>query len=125
MKIQKQRNLLAEAWKPYMKNLDTMFMDATCYESEIRYPTNQKLIWECVEKEYELMCEVSSKLGIHRPRTKYLDVEKANLMFRKQLHSKSQTRKITRRLLELLGKIQREMRKVEREQTLCAAHRAG
>lgn len=116
LKIQELQNLLAEAWKPYMKNLDTMFTDATCYESEMRYPTDQKLLWECVEKGYELMCESSQRLGIHRPRTKYLDVEKANLTYRKQRkHTKGQTRKITRRLLDLLGKILRETRKIERE----------
>lgn len=76
LKIQELQNLLSAAWKPYMKNLDTMFTDATCYESEMRYPTDQKLLWECVEKGYELMCADSQKLGIHRPRTKYLDVEK-------------------------------------------------
>lgn len=51
------------------------------------------------------MCELSIRLGIHRPRTKFLDVQKANLTYRKQRkHSMSQTRKITRRLLDLLGK---------------------
>ena len=116
LKIQELQNLLAAAWKPYMKNLDTMFTDATCYESEMRYPTDQKLLWECVEKGYDLMCKASRQLGIHRPRTKYLDVEKANLAYRKQRkHNKAQTRKITRRLLDLLGKILRETRKMERE----------
>ena len=116
LKIQELQNLLAEAWKPYMKNLDTMFTDATCYESEMRYPTDQKLLWECVEKGYDLMCKASRQLGIHRPRTKFLNVEKANLAYRKQRkHNKAQTRKITRRLLDLLGKILREMRKMERE----------
>ena len=113
LKVQEMQNLLAEAWKPYMKNLDTMYTDATCYESEMRYPTDQKLLWECVEKGYDLMCKASRRLGIHRPRTKFLDVEKANLTYRK--HNKAQTRKITRRLLDLLGKIVREMRKMERE----------
>ena len=116
LKIQEQQNLLAAMWKPYMKDLDTMFTDATCYESEMRYPTDQKLLWECVEKGYDLMCAASRKLGIHRPRTKFLDVEKANLTYRKQRkHTKSQTRKITRRLLELLDKILKEMRRMERE----------
>ena len=116
LKIQELQRLLADAWKPYMKNLDTMFTDATCYESEMRYPTDQKLLWECAEKTYGLMCEVSAKLGIRRPRTKFLDVEKANLAYRKQRkHTKSQTRKITRRLLDLLGKILREIRKIGRE----------
>ena len=67
-----------------MKDLDTMFTDATCYESDMRYPTDQKLLWECIEKAYKLMCEESKRLGIHRPRTKFLDVEKANLTYRKR-----------------------------------------
>ena len=117
LKIQQQQDILAEAWKPYMKDLDTFYTDATCYESEMRYPTDQKLLWECNEKSYSIMCVVCQRLGIHRPRTKYLDVEKANLAYVKQRkHSKSQQRKITRRLIKLLGKILAEIRKVCREQ---------
>ena len=53
--------------------------------------------------------------GIHRPRTKFLDVQKANLRHRKQRkHSRSQTSKITRRLIDLLGKILKEIREIER-----------
>ena len=64
------------------------------------------------------MCEFSEKLNVHRPRTKYLDVEKANLAYRKQRRrTKVQTRKITRRLLHLLGKILKEIRRIERENT--------
>ena len=38
-----------------------------------------------------------------------------NLTYRKQCkHSRSQTRKITRRLLDLLGKILKEIREIER-----------
>jgi len=116
LKIQQQQDILAEMWKPYMQNLDTMYTDATCYESEMRYPTDPKLLWEGIEKSYETMCELNKRLGIHRPRTKYLDVQKANLVYRKQRkRSKSQTRKMTRRLLDLLGKILKEIRKMERE----------
>lgn len=54
-------------------------------------------------------------MGIHRPRTKFLDVQKANLTYRKQRkHSRCQTRKITRRLLDLLGKILKEIREIDR-----------
>ena len=116
LKIQQQQNILAEAWKPYMKDLETFYTDATCYESEMRYPTDQKLLWECIEKSYRMMCEVSQRLGIHRPRTKYLDVEKANMGYAKQRkHSKSQQRKLIRRLIHLLGKILEEIRKMMRE----------
>lgn len=41
LKIQQQQEILARAWKPYMKDLDTMYTDATCYESEML--TNQTL----------------------------------------------------------------------------------
>lgn len=115
LKIQRLQDVLAEAWKPYMKDLDTMYTDATCYESEMRYPTDRKLLWECVKKTYKIMCEVSGRMGVHRPRTKYLDVEKACLSYRKQRkHSNTQTRKMTRRLLNLLGKILKEIRRMER-----------
>ena len=116
LKLQQQQAILARAWKPYMKELETMYTDATCYESEMRYPTDPKLLWEGIEKSYRIMCEVSEKLNLHRPRTKYLDVEKANLAYRKQRRrTKAQTRKITRRLLNLLGKILNEIRRIERE----------
>ena len=116
LKIQHQQDILAEAWRPYMKDLDTFYTDATCYESEMRYPTDQKLLWECNEKAYSIMCTACQRLGIHRPRTKFLDVEKANLTYVKQRkHNRSQQGKITRRLINLLGKILSEIRKVGRE----------
>ena len=116
LKIQQQQDILAKAWKPYMKDLETFYTDATCYESDMRYPTDQKLLWECIEKSYSMMCELSQRIGIHRPRTKYLDVEKANMGYVKQRkHSKSQQRKLIRRLIHLLGKILSEIRKMMRE----------
>ena len=74
------------------------------------------MLWEGIEKSYEIMCTLSAKLNVHRPRTKYVDVEKANLSYRKRRrHTKVQTRKLTRRLLNLLGKILKETRTLERE----------
>ena len=116
LKIQQLQDILAGNWKPYMQDLDTMYTDATCYESEMRYPTDPKLLWEGIEKSYGTMCELSRRLEIHRPRTKFIDVQKANLAYRKQRkRTKSQTRKMTRRLLELLGKILKETRRMMRE----------
>lgn len=112
LKIQEQQKVLADAWKPYMKNLDTVYTDASCYESLMRFPTDVKLLWECVEKAYRMMCGISSRLGEHRMRTKYNDIEKANLAYRKQRkHTHKQTRKMIMRLLGLLGKILGEIRR--------------
>ena len=75
-----------------------------------------KLLWEGCEKSYATMCELSGRLGIHRPWIKFLDVQKANLTYRKQRkHSRSQMRKITRRLLDLFCKILKVIREIERD----------
>ena len=84
--------------------------------TQMSSPTDPKLLWEGIEKSYETMCELSARLGIRRPRTKFLDVQKADLSYRKQRrHSKSQTRKMTRRLIDLLGKMLKEIRELERD----------
>ena len=77
LKIQEQQKLLADAWKPYMKDLDTVYTDASCYESLLRFPTDVKLLWECVERAYKMMCSISSQLGEHRLRTKYNDIRES------------------------------------------------
>lgn len=38
-----------------------MYTDATCYESEMRYPTDAKLLWEGIEKSHGIMCELSRR----------------------------------------------------------------
>ena len=38
-----------EHWSPHMKDRHSLTTDATCYESHLRYPTNVKLLWECVD----------------------------------------------------------------------------
>ena len=58
---------------------------------------------------------VEQQTRIHRPQTKFLDMQESNLTRRKQRkHCWSQTRKITRRLLDPLGKILKEIREIER-----------
>ena len=36
---------LFNSWKKHIDSTDQIVMDATCYESEVRYPTIQKLLW--------------------------------------------------------------------------------
>ena len=116
LKIQNLQEALAEAWKPYMKDLDIVYTDATCYESSMRYPTDAKLLWECIEKVYPMMCGASRELGIHRMRTKYLDVARDHMAYVKQRrHTKQRTRKMIGRLLKLLGKLLVELRRLEME----------
>jgi hypothetical protein len=53
-----------------MKDLDKMFTYATCYESEVRFPTNQKLLWERVQWNYKQIKTLLRLLKIKIPRTK-------------------------------------------------------
>ena len=80
----------------------------TClsYAESWQRKADAKLLWECIEKVYPMMCQASRELGILRMRTKYLDVSRDNMAYVKQRrHTKQRTRKIIRRLLDLLGKI--------------------
>ena len=116
MKIQVLQTTLARAWKPYMKNLNTMYTDTTCYESRMRFPTDAKLLWECIGKSYVTMCRMSRLIDSYRPRTKYLDVSRTNMTYVKQRkHSQKQTQKLICRQLDLLGKILKEIRRMQRE----------
>lgn len=66
-------------------------------------------------KDYEESFK-KSELGIHHMRTKYLDVSRDNMAYVKQRrHTQKRTRKMIRRLLDLLGKILAELRKLDRE----------
>ena len=77
--------------------------DATCYESHLRFPTDVKLLWEGIVWLHRHLCKHCRTLHIQRPRNKYLDVSRAYLAYSKlRKRRKSQTRMITRRLLQLL-----------------------
>lgn len=95
--------ILAEHWKPYLENLHVCMTDATCYESHLRFPTDTKLLWEGIVWLHRHLCKHCQTLHIQRPRNKYLDVRRAYLAYSKlRKRRKSQTRMITRRLLQLL-----------------------
>ena len=69
-----------------------------------------------------MMCEASRELGIHRMRTKYLDVSRDNMAYVKQRrHTKQRTRKIIRCLLDLPVKDTRSAEKARQRESLCRA----
>jgi len=63
-------------WKPYIKQPNVVLEDATCYESYIRYPSDVKLLWECVEWMHGQLKLTRKHLKIPTPRTKYLNKKK-------------------------------------------------
>jgi hypothetical protein len=72
----------------------------------MRYPTNQKLLWECIKWSYSQMKLMCKYQKIQTPRTKYLKQESNyNNYSRKRKRSKKEKRVLTRSLLHLLNKI--------------------
>jgi len=112
-KVQKE---LIKYWGQHMNNLDKVLMDATCYESDLRFPTDQKLLWECVERSYVQMKFLCNSLVKKRPKTKYKDIKKAYSIYSKTRKKTYKKRtKITRRLLHLLHKLNDILLSLEQE----------
>ena len=100
------QEVLASHWKPYLENLHICMADATCYESHMRFPTDMKLLWECLEWLYRHICRHCKKLGIRRPRNKHSDVARSYLSYsRKRKRKSSRTRMLERRMIRLLEKL--------------------
>ena len=89
-----------------MGSKDQITVDATCYESELRYPTPQKLLWEAVDWLYKQLRKNCKFLGIKMIRTKYLKWKKRYFSFSKMRRKANKKRKsLTRALLHLLNKL--------------------
>ena len=69
--IEDVQKVLADCWKPYLSESENMLVDATCYESDVRYPTDPKLLWESVSWLYVKLKWIYKSLGLRMPRSKY------------------------------------------------------
>ena len=106
--------VLAKSWKPYLEQTNIVLEDATCYESYMRYPTNVKLLWECVDWMYGQMKLTCKRLKIPTPRTKYLAQKEKHFGYmRMRKKPWKLTTKRTRSLLHLLEKLIYEQKKIE------------
>ena len=71
---QQIQDVLINHWKRDMNNTHVLLMDATCYESYIRFPTDVKLLWECCQWVFEKQLFKRCKLlSVKRPRSKYTE----------------------------------------------------
>ena len=69
--VESIQKVLADYWKPYLLETENLLIDATCYESEVRYPTDTKLLWESLSWLYPKVKALHKLLGLRMPRTKY------------------------------------------------------
>ena len=109
------QEILASHWKPYLDSLHVCMTDATCYESYMRFPTDMRLLWECLEWLYRQICRHCGELGIRRPRNKYADVAGVYQSYcKKRKRKASRTRMLKRRMLRLLEKLITQMDEIHR-----------
>ena len=116
LSIEKAEKILFTNWSGFIKEQASIFTDATCYESEVRYPTDQKLLWEAVTWSYHQMKMLCSILQLKLPRTKYLKWKKRYIGYSKMRRKTYKKRTpLTRSLLYLLKKINKELDALEKQ----------
>lgn len=114
--ISETEKVLFFHWSGYIKNQDSITTDATCYESEVRYPTSQKLLWESVHWSYHQMRILCKELKLKLPRTKYLKWKRRYISYSKMRRKTNKKRTpLTRALLYLLKKINKELDNLEKQ----------
>jgi hypothetical protein len=106
LRIDKVQVELIKKWKPYLEDAHIGLVDATCYESFVRYPTDVKLLWECCDWVYgqtKKICKCSKQ---KMPRSKFSEQKAKYLIFQKQRRkTHKQIQKRIRSLLPLLNKL--------------------
>ena len=116
LQINKLEKTLYNNWSAYIRDKHIITTDATCYESEVRYPTDQKLLWESVHWTYQQIKMICKLLKIKLPRTKYIKWEKRYIGYSKTRRKTFKNRrKLTRSLLWLLEKVNKELDIIEKQ----------
>ncbi len=112
--MDKVQDALYAHWSGHMENKHSIVMDATCYESHLRYPTNVKLLWESVDWLHGLLGKTCKEVGEAMPRSKYLKWKKCYVSYSKMKRkTKKKKRALTRSLLLLVDKIGGELDRLE------------
>ena len=97
---------LMKSWRIYLNDIHVGLVDATCYESQVRFPTDVKLLWECCEWVHGQMKKMCKWTKQRMPRSKFPEQSYKYLSYqkkRKKTYQQSQIRK--RSLLYLLDKL--------------------
>ena len=104
--LDKVQQVMTEHWRSDLEHHHVLMMDATCYESYIRYPSDVKLLWECCEWIYDKqLFSLCEEFSIARPRNKYKDQKFKQLSYaRRKKKTYKQMLRRKKSLLYLLEK---------------------
>lgn len=113
------QKILADHWRLYLSDTNCMTVDATCYESHLRYPTDIKLLWESCKYLYKLLKKQCKIIGSILPRTQFYELKRDYPIYSK-LRRKPKKRRIsmTRRLLHLVDRLLKELALLENQNHL-------
>jgi len=104
--IDRIESILSSYWRAHISYKDSVVVDATCYESEVWYPTDQKLLWKSVEWSYKQLRKWSKLSGRAMPRTKFRKWKGRYVGYSKMRRkSRKKRTSLTRGLLRLLNKL--------------------
>lgn len=116
LNIESTEKMFYNHWKDYISESEKVTTDATCYESEVRFPTSQKLLWESVDWSYGQVKIICKELKLKLPRTKYLKWKRCYTSYSKMRRKTNKKRTpLTRALLHLLKKINKELDNLEKQ----------
>ena len=114
LNINNVQKILAKAWKPYIKNPEIIMEDATCYETQMRRPSDVKLLWESNAWIYSQIKLINKILKGRMPRSKFYEQQNKYLNYsRKRKKSYKKTHKRTKSLIYLLNKLLGQLREIE------------
>lgn len=118
--------VLFKHWSGHIDEQANIVTDATCYESEVRFPTNQKLLWESVHWLYKQIKKICRFLKIKQPRTKYLKWSRRYVGYSKMRRKTVKRRaSITRAFLKLLHKLLSELKTLQKNHRFTMPDRFG
>jgi len=112
--IKQLQKVVINCWKPYMEQTHVTMMDATVYESNIRYPTDVKLIWESIVKVYQIHGQKRKLLKLRRSRSNYEKHKKNYLGYqRNRRKSKRRDKKLRKQLLKYLYRLMKGLQDLQ------------
>ena len=104
--IKELQGVVISFWKPYMEQTHVTMMDATVYESNIRYPTDAKLLWEGVVKVHQIHQQKRKLLKLRSSRSNYSKHKKNYLAYqRNRKKSRRKDKKLRKQLLKYLQRL--------------------
>lgn len=104
--IENLQRILVNEWKPNMSQTHVRMDDATVFESYIKYPTDEKLLWDCVEWVWKEIKGICARLKLAKPRFRYDWHQKKQMTFSKMKRkTRSKSRKRCRESIKALGLI--------------------